>query len=318
MSARTKREGQNDHNFHWLSAVLLAVIALAFSGCQQQSYLEGVEPMPVVVPPWMPSDEPQVVSNGVAFAWHDVFFDADNIYFMYTLVSDPNESGLAEAVPIDPVLRTDPSATRPGHAVPLASWKGVSTGVLVFPGCVEDGETMQIEFDKVATDQGEHEGQWSLQALKHLPNIPIFCGGAMAWPNAVPTEYADKTIWYNGQGVNLGNMAYNSERISKGLLPSPPEVDPSLIPDDPTSLIPPPAETNLTSVPGATSTPPALSQPSYLQQTTLRIVDEPSQAVQFVVITILPDGTIESQTYEGVANPVESLEPTVPPSPINP
>ena len=51
---------------------------------------------------------------------------------------------------------------------------------------------------------------------------------------------------------------------------------------------------------------------------TLRIVDEPSQAVQFVVVTINRDGTVEGQTYEGAVIPVESLLPTVPPSPISP
>lgn len=308
---------------------LLAVIALGLSSCQGSgaqpdvvaapSHIEPVEPMPitVVLMPWTPSGETQVVANGVAFAWHDIAVDPDNIYFVYTLVSDTDANGLTEAVPVDPVLRTDPSSPpRPGRAVPLASWKGVSSGVLVFPGCVEDGQYMQIEFDTVATDQGEHEGPWALKVLQRTPGSQTGCGSTMSMPNGAPAVFADKTASFNSRGIYLGNMAYDDQRIFKGLPPSPPEVDPALIPDDAFSLVQSRDEIVPTIPPGTTPTPVPL--PPYLERVTLRIVDEPSQAVQFVVVTINRDGTVEGQTYEGMANPVESLEPTVPPSPISP
>ena len=308
---------------------LLAVIALGLSGCQGSgaqpevvalpSHIEAVEPVPmtVVLMPWTPTGETQVVSSGVAFAWHDIAVDPDNLYFVYTLVSETDANGLAEAVPVAPVLRTDQSSPpRPGRAVPLTSWKGVSSGVLVFPGCVEDGQYMQIEFDKVATDQGEHEGPWVLKVLQRTPGSQTGCGSTMSMPNGAPAVFADKTASFNSGGIYLGNMAYDTQRIAKNLPPSPPEVDPALIPDDAFSLVQSPDEIIPTIPPGTTPTPVPL--PPYLERVTLRIVDEPSQAVQFVVITINRDGTVEGQTYEGAVNPVESLLPTVPPSPISP
>ena len=308
---------------------LLAVIALGLSGCQGSgaqpevvalpSHIEAVEPVPmtVVLMPWTPTGETQVVSSGVAFAWHDIAVDPDNLYFVYTLVSETDANGLAEAVPVAPVLRTDQSSPpRPGRAVPLTSWKGVSSGVLVFPGCVEDGQYMQIEFNTVATDQGEHEGPWALKVLQRTPGSQTACGSTMSMPNGAPAVFADKTASFNSGGIYLGNREYDSQRISRGLPPGPPEVDPALIPDDAFSLVQSPDEIIPTIPPGTTPTPVPL--PPYLERVTLRIVDEPSQAVQFVVITINRDGTVEGRTYEGVANPVESLVPTVPPSPISP
>lgn len=330
MSVYAIRKYPKHENSHWLRVLLLVMIVSSLAACQRSAAPQPAPPMPVqskvepvpqivVLPPWMPSDETQVVSNGVSFAWHDVSMNNDNTYFVYSLTSDPDAGGPTGAVPIDPVLRTDPSsATRPGQAVPLASWRGVSTGVLVFPGCVEDGQYMQIEFDRLTTDQGEHNGPWTLQPLVHPADTELRCGGSMDMPNGLDTEYAGKTIAYNSRGAYLGNMAYDIQRISKGLPPSPPEVDSELIPDDVVSLVPHPAETDPPGVPGATSTPVPFSPPQYLERVTLRILDEPSQAVQFVVITIGLDGQIEAQTYEGMANPIESLLPTVPPSPISP
>ena len=310
---------------------LLAVIALGLSGCQGSGAQPEVVALPspvtavqmaevpitVDIMPWAPTGETQVVSNGVAFAWHDIAVDPDNIYFVYTLVSDTDANGLAEAVPVAPVLRTDPSPPpRQGRAVPLTSWQNASTGVLVFPGCIEDGQYMQIEFDKVATDHGEHEGPWALKVLQRTPGSQTGCGSTMSMPNGALAEFADKTASFNSGGIYLGNMAYDTQRIAKNLPPSPPEVDPALIPANAYSLVPSPDEIVPTIPPGTTPTPVPL--PPYLERVTLRIVDEPSQAVQFVVITINRDGTVEGQTYEGIANRVESLLPTVPPSPISP
>ncbi len=328
MPISTMRKGPIGHKFQWRCAVLLALIALALSGCQRSG---AVQEMPVVVspveqselpitvdlPPWMPLGESQVESSGVAFAWHAAFLHNDNTYFVYTLTSD-SESSTSEATPVDVALKTDESSTpQAGQAVPLASWNGVSTGVLVFPGCIEDAQFMQIQFDRLATDQGERSGEWALRPLVHTKDVPLYCGSSMFMPRPDSLLSTDKTITFNSRGVYLGNMEYDIQRISKGLPPAPPEVDPSLIPDDAVSLENVPTGSGLPSIDNVTPIPVPINT-DYLERMTLRIVDEPSRAVQFVVITILPDGTIESQTYEGVANPVESLEPTVPPSPINP
>ena len=331
MSTRTARLVGSGTSQHVLGLVISIALATGLSGCQSSGgqTVRVVAPSPVAavqmaeVPitvdiiPWAPTGETQVVSNGVAFAWHDIAVDPDNIYFVYTLVSDTDANGLAEVVPVAPVLRTDPSPPpRQGRAVPLTSWQNASTGVLVFPGCIEDGQYMQIEFDKVATDQGEHEGPWALKVLQRTPGSQTGCGSTMSMPNGAPAVFADKTASFNSGGIYLGNMAYDTQRIAKNLPPSPPEVDPALIPANAYSLVPSPDEIVPTIPPGTTPTPVPL--PPYLERVTLRIVDEPSQAVQFVVITINRDGTVEGQTYEGAANPVESLLPTVPPSPISP
>lgn len=326
MFAKTKQEGQKGHNFHWLCAVLLAGAALAIIGCQQSGAVkEGGAVVPFAEPgerqivtalPWSPSGESQVESNGVAFAWHAAFLHNDNTYFVYTLASD-STSDISEATPVNVVLKTDEaSAAQAGQAVPLTSWNGVSTGVLVFPGCVEGGQYIQIEFDKLATDQGERSGEWTLRPIIRPQDALTHCVG-MTMPRADSLVSADKMISFNNYGVYLGNYAYDSRRESMGLPPAPPEVDPSLIPDDAVSLENVPTGNSSPSIDNATETPAPINT-DYLDRMTLRIVDNASQAVQFVVITIRPDGTIESQTYEGMANPVESLEPTVPPSPINP
>lgn len=278
---------------------------------QPQPFIEGVTAVG-----WRQTGDDQIESSGATLAWHAILLTGDETYVVYSLTLDPALGSSSGATPTNVQLRTGESTpAQSGRAVELSSWRGISVGVLAFPGCLEHAQFMEVEFTGIETDSGPLSGLWTLRPMSNAPDTPFACTSELFTPRDGYLITADKTVSYNGSGAYLGNLLEDNQRLSSGLPTRLPEADPSLIPGNAAV----PGDDGPGSTPAALDgvTPtPAAAQSEYLEQMTLRILDNSSDQLLFIVIGIGPNGAIESQAFPGVANPAVTGTPTMVPSPL--
>lgn len=271
-----------------------------------------IETVPVIG--WLPTEDNQVESNDFAFAWHAMLATRGAIYVVYSLASGQGSDNSPAAIPTGAHLRTDDtSGPKPGHAVPLNTWRGASTGVLVFPGCLDKARFVQVEFDELSIGQDVTPGEWILRLLANPSGTVIPCESELLVPRNDYLTTADKTISFNGDSNYLGDRLADLQLLSRGLPFNPSEVNPGKVPDDATASDH--GGDDPTAALGATPTA-ALADGNILARMTLRIVDNPSGEVQFVVLDIRNDGEIEAQIFEGTAAVAAPSTPTLPETPV--